>query len=495
MAGVADATVVPDGPPPLTAAPAQELLTAAQESKVPLVTRGISISGLAADYSWLPSWAYHSWVDDIAQERTDVQMTPGEKRITMFDVCGPAAWYTTTGFAINWIFLGSFQFLTWHVSQCAKADSDEGRNGKEYVESPHWLFYTYIPIFLITMGLEWSCFKALSIALVQWVKRFSILGVSAPFSVWLIYEFVLTSMASTSRPSQSLFIIQTLRTFQCEGGSDLSMFWRKTEQIIPTHDIFGFDVVFILVIAAWGLMWVEALYAMLLTIPIEPVTYGPRSMKAGYEVLFSLNPCASKLHDGKSDQKDRFHIWHADAVQHLADPAAMHSIRSQYMEYSLKRATVAASKDPAKEIRAFQIVGNEAHRVVPRFAFQLLQMCCALEVHICLLHFDAARAGGAENLGAGIIGPMITHFLSAMLQVGDAAGRVYTIASFRSQIMALSDGSLVGEDAEKAAHNSSQLTRALAILCVGIVVYCIVLLDVFLKLYQPILTQSQYWPF
>jgi len=317
---------------------------------------------------------------------------------------------------------------------------------------------------------------------------------SLPFVLWLIYEFGLTTLASTSRPSQSLFILQTMKTFQCAGGDDLVQFWREGERILPTGDIFGIHSIVIVVGLAWGLMWMEALWAILYTIPIEKVGYGPRSMKDGYQVLMNLNPqqptTFAKKGETDAAAVPRFHIWHADAVQYLAEPTAMHSLRAHYMDYSLELAQVVAELDPAKEMRAFQIIGNEASRVVSRFGFQTLQMCCALEVHASLVAFDADRVGGPANLDVyRVIAPMICHILSAVLQVGDALVRLWTLYSFRAKINKLFAGTLGDEDSKRADHNSTKITSALIALTIGIVIYSCVLVDVSLKFCGPILSK------
>jgi len=283
-----------------------------------------------------------------------------------------------------------------------------------------------------------------------------------------------------------------MRTFQCDGGDDLLRFWKRGEAFIPTGKIFGVNSIMVVVALAWGLMWIEAIMALLYSIPIEKVEYEPRSMKDGYEVLMSLNPCHSTTFSKKGDHdtaaRASFHIWHADALQSLAEPAGMHSIRAHYMKYSLERAQVAAGADPAKEMRAFQIVGSEATRVVSRFAFQTVQMCCALEVHITLLAFDASRVGGAENLSPyRTVAPMRVHILSAVLQVGDAMGKFWTLFAFRKKIDSLFGGTLGGEDDKRAQQNSGKITSALVSLFIGILVYSCVLVDVGLKLYGPIL--------
>lgn len=442
------------------------------------------------DYSWLPSWAYDDWVVPIAQERVQKATTAGEYRLTMFDVAGPATKTAMTGFFVQLVYLLVFQVLIWKTSHCES--SETGTTGKQFVQNPTWLYATYFPVFCFVTWCEWKCFRDMSIPLIQWCGPLKIMGCRFPFFVYFIYELCLSTMASSSRPSQSLFIIQTFRTFQCEGGDDLFDFWRKGERFLPTDRIFGLESLVIVVMAAWILMFVEAVYAMVYTIPIEKVEYGPRSMQAGYEVIMSLNPLqivsfSKKAGDGP--QKTRFHIWHADAVQYLAGPAAMHSLQAHYMEYSLQRAQVAAELDPAKEMRAFQIIGMEATRVVSRFGFQCIQMSCALEVHVTLIMFDASRVGGAEHLCPyRIIAPMILHILSAMLQLGDALGRTWTLFHFRGKINKVFAGSLGDEDAARADHNSTRITAALASLIFGIALYSAVLADVLMK-FKPILVQ------
>lgn len=469
--------------------PSQPLEQRQSEEKLAL----IDTKTADADYSWLPSWACADWVVQIAEERKASGASATESRLTFFDVAGPATKVTGVAFCITWIFLLSFQIGIFYTSTCETADSDEGHAGKQVVETPSWLFLTYIPVFLMNTFCEWRCFKDVSIPLVQWVGKLKILGVSVPFAVWIIYEFGLTTLADSSRPSQSLFIIQTIRTFHCDGGEDLLRFWKRGEAFLPTGQILGFNSILLVVILAWGLMWMEAVVALLYAVPIEAVNYEPRSMKDGYEVLMSLNPWHSTTFSKKGDHdtaaRASFHIWHADALQTLAEPAGMHSIRGHYMKYSLERAQVAAEMDPAKTIRAFQIVGSEATRAVTKVAFQAVQMCCALEVHITLVAFDASRVGGAENLDPyRTVAPMIFHILSALLQLGDASGKFWTLFTFRDKIQSLSGGALESkEDQERAQQNSRTITSALVCFFIGIMVYSCVLIDVGLKLYGPIL--------
>merc|ERR1719375_686802 len=161
-----------------------------------------------------------------------------------FDVAGPALGpFLSPGpvkiaFYVTWSFLFAFQPAVWYTSTCVTVDKDVGRSGKQLVETPAWLLATFIPAFFITKFYEWRSFKDMSIPLVQWVGKLTILTVHVPFMVWLIWELILTTLASTSGPSQSLFMIQTLQTFNCEAGDDLVRFWRKGEGLLPTDKMF-----------------------------------------------------------------------------------------------------------------------------------------------------------------------------------------------------------------------------------------------------------------
>merc|ERR1719198_2408938 len=201
--------------------------------------------------------------------------------------------------------------------------------------------------------------------------------------------------------------------------------------------------------------------------------------------LFDTNSNSNAGHD-------KYQIWHADALQQLAEPTGMRSIRYHYMQYSLNRAEIAAYEDRAKTVRAFQIIGTETYRVVSGFCFQMVQMCCALEVHISLVLFDADRVGGLQHLDPyRVIMPMVGHFLSAVLQVADATGRLWTLWCFRTKIAQLADSS-GDEGASRAQHNSWVNTLLMAILSLLILLYSCVLVDVALKL-EPILMERVFF--
>jgi len=441
---------------------------------------GLTAPAGTPDFEWLPPFAQESSVRDMAVATQEEGRAMGtEKRLTMFDVCGNLVHTAWKAFTVSVVSLFLFQVIVNLTSTCTES-TVEGVE-KHYVQSPEWLILLWCPVTIYVKRCEWKCFKSMSIPFVQWIGPFpsmvqKLMGNS--FYVWAAYESYQTLVSSVAKPSQSIMIFQTFRTYYCDVGGDFPSFWGKTMTLIPFGDD---DTIMGLVIISLLLMWVEALWYFLLTFTLEAVNYGPRTEPQGYEVLMSSMPWSCVVHPGTEAPGARFKIWHADAIQYLSEVAAMHSLRVGYMQYSLQRAIIAYRMDPGREVRSFQIIVMECSRAVPRFFFQTVQMCCALEVHITLFAFDGERVGGVQNLTFSAKLNLVLHFLSGLLLFLDSLASFNTLYEFRNLMLDMVQNQVGGTSNPKFEENSQKILRSLSVLFVGIVCYSWVLLDVFLK--------------
>ena len=156
---------------------------------------------------WLPEWLFESRfgipkdVEDRLWNKTKGKLD----KVTVFDVAGPAirplwrATYVLWSYAV---------LLPWAAESLAVHCTGIGRSAYSM-----WVWFTFLPVVLMLLVVEWRCLMYTIVPRVQWAQP------AWGFRAWLARTSMLSLIGHADVVTQGLSLASTLRLASCAGGA------------------------------------------------------------------------------------------------------------------------------------------------------------------------------------------------------------------------------------------------------------------------------------
>lgn len=284
------------------------------------------------------------------------QYTKGEFVPAMLDVCGPPLrkimpWATLCQLCATVL----LPLLAFYVSSCV---------GKEemYATYPRWLWIPFIPWLIIMSLLDWRCFTYTVVPKIAMLERFTLGPLRVTFRQWTCYIAVKSIITHAEVWSQGLLVASALRARDCRGWKGLESLWSTSwKQSMFYHTFPQGEHLWFLAGLSWGFLVLQHILYILRAFPMRPGTeYHCASEKDGYMVWI----CCSR-------------IWHADALNTLANSNRMVAVQYGTRKYSVYRAFFKLKNDKLGSF--FHILKMDMRIFLWDMVFvNLLQTCAKL---------------------------------------------------------------------------------------------------------------------
>ncbi|CAJ1327681.1 unnamed protein product [Effrenium voratum] len=321
---------------------------------------------------WLPAWLFTArfGIPAVVTKRMESkQCEKMDNKLTMFDVAGPPMkwlWFSTV---VYWTYSIVLPWFAYRHIQCTTFG---------HFRYPLWLWWTFVPVLMTLVIVEWRCVMYTIVPVAQWLKGLSVpLVGEASFKVWLAFTGFQSLTSHADVVTQGLFLASTCRSISCPGWSKIYVAWETVWASSPLSWISAGKDLKVIMLLSWSVLVVQLPLYVVGALPCRCVDY-----------RMGFNPKSESGHHDQHEARGEpegyetwtgVRIWHADAIKCLANVNRMAVLNEGQFELSLQRAREEVTNDDAR--RGLHILGQTGRGMFLRAVLtNLCQNCTKLEL-------------------------------------------------------------------------------------------------------------------
>jgi len=321
----------------------------------------------------LPKFLINSDVEKLIIER-------GEEKLILTDVAGPAVWWAYLGTVILWSFFAVFPLVAW------RATRHPAQEIVHFIWCPTWLWAVFVPVLVLCSLIEWICLRYLIVPRFHWLGEFTFLNCfHLSCWVWFPLQNCISAACHLDVFTSGRFLVSILKTLEFQPIVNQIWDTTMTASLVNCGGIWRLCVC---AKVAWGLMFLQLFYGLVMVVPVQKVSYKLCSEQKGYwTIQRAMQNSFKKAMFGSSACP----LWHGDAMTILANVNRMSCVLDQSVAWTAKRASFQLRAPEPDYISAITKVVRELSRVRIFFLlFHVVEKGCQLQLQATVLAISRA---------------------------------------------------------------------------------------------------------